>query len=458
MPRQPLVDSPDLPPYGQRSSERRREQNRIAQRQLRERRQQQDAAQTAELQRRQNEIERLTQIIQELRNENARLKNQNITRRRQSVIPISSVSRCLSTGTYGSMPNIFSQVPPPLDPNSTFHYERHSIDFGTLQRSNDKSYGNGLVANPFNMSDYKSADEQARCNTDFSDCDTNATSPVTSYCSILPLNPIASRERERLTSFSRLKKRTHQVSNDDEDFDYEWPPLKKMNSTAQLPSDSHDASLAPSWFSVPPTNVFKMSTPVIKPLVTSSTLELSPKQSSPINLDPSLPLSSFLPQSLLISPRAQSCGTFDSYSPHSPSISPILPHQIPLGDDNVSMQIRKSSTSGSSDTSISNSALSAVDGQSKFTPYNSHLMPFERISLTSQELLGMKPASSWESSSARVDCEEAQATQNSGRIVKFGSSPQPPHLHHLPTFDGSNSSIHPGSSLSPMALHMWGEV
>lgn len=95
MPRQPLVDRPGLPPYGQRSSERRKEQNRLAQRQLRQRRQQQEAAQALKLQQQQNEIRRLNRLITELQNENFTLKSQSTFRRRQSVIPISSLSRGL---------------------------------------------------------------------------------------------------------------------------------------------------------------------------------------------------------------------------------------------------------------------------------------------------------------------------------------------------------------------------
>ncbi|KAA1107295.1 hypothetical protein PGT21_009313 [Puccinia graminis f. sp. tritici] len=133
MPRQPLVDTPGLPPYGQRSSERRKEQNRIAQRQLRERRQQQEAAQALKLQQQQNEIRRLHRLITELRNENFTLRSQSHTRRRQSVIPISSLSR----GLVMSHPHPPTTTPGPMVPtlesacNKPF-LARHSIDYSSL--------------------------------------------------------------------------------------------------------------------------------------------------------------------------------------------------------------------------------------------------------------------------------------------------------------------------------------
>ncbi|PLW09971.1 hypothetical protein PCANC_13255 [Puccinia coronata f. sp. avenae] len=129
MPRQPLADTPGLPPYGQRSSERRKEQNRIAQRQLRERRQHQEAAQALKLQQQQNEIRRLHRLINELRNENFALRSQSHTRRRQSVIPISSLSRGLG---MSHAPATTTGPLPTLEPNCKPFLARHSIDYSSL--------------------------------------------------------------------------------------------------------------------------------------------------------------------------------------------------------------------------------------------------------------------------------------------------------------------------------------
>ncbi|WAQ92765.1 hypothetical protein PtA15_17A247 [Puccinia triticina] len=132
MPRQPLADTPGLPPYGQRSSERRKEQNRIAQRQLRERRQQQEAAQTLKLQQQQTEIRRLHHLITELRNENFTLRSQSHNRRRQSVIPISSLSRGLAI-SHPYPPAATAGRAPTLESNYTKPFlARHSIDNSSL--------------------------------------------------------------------------------------------------------------------------------------------------------------------------------------------------------------------------------------------------------------------------------------------------------------------------------------
>ncbi|KAI9609968.1 hypothetical protein H4Q26_006959 [Puccinia striiformis f. sp. tritici PST-130] len=120
MPRQPLEDTPGLPPYGKRSSERRKEQNRMAQRLLRERRQQQEAAQALKLLQQQNEIRRLERLITE---------SQSQTRRRQSVIPISSRSKSLA---MLHTPTTTSGAGTTLEPNYKPFLGRHSIDYSSL--------------------------------------------------------------------------------------------------------------------------------------------------------------------------------------------------------------------------------------------------------------------------------------------------------------------------------------
>ncbi|KAH9808192.1 hypothetical protein DFH28DRAFT_936339 [Melampsora americana] len=450
MPRQPLVDSPDLPPYGQRSSERRKEQNRIAQRQLRERRLQQDAAQAAELERRQNEIERLTRMVKELRDENTRLKNQGpgTARRRQSV-PISSLSRCLSGGTYGSASNIFSQGPSTLNPpSSVFHHERHSIDFGTLHRVNGTlSHPNTTKPDVVNIGDWSSEDDTIHCTTDLSDGERNATSPIGSYNSVLPANPNLTRERERCMSVSRPRKRSLQEVSDGEEEDhskFEFPHFKKTK----------DVSGAQSLFSLPPTeNVFKMSPTITKPIERMSTLEISPKQSSRTILDPNIPLTSFLPKTMLTNAKDNCSSFFEPYSPHSPSISPVASHRYPVGDDTFEnpAQIRKSSTSGSSDISIANSIISTSDLQYEYPPYFSHFMPFQPMIISPQDVLGLKSSNPWNFNSATQD--HSQNSQSSYQIPGpyFGfesrSSTQPEPAAISSAFDPSMNSIHPESSL-----------
>ncbi|KAI7961751.1 hypothetical protein MJO28_002240 [Puccinia striiformis f. sp. tritici] len=129
MPRQPLEDTPGLPPYGKRSSERRKEQNRMAQRLLRERRQQQEAAQALKLLQQQNEIRRLERLITDLRSENLTLRSQSQTRRRQSVIPISSRSKSLA---MLHTPTTTSGAGTTLEPNYKPFLGRHSIDYSSL--------------------------------------------------------------------------------------------------------------------------------------------------------------------------------------------------------------------------------------------------------------------------------------------------------------------------------------
>lgn len=448
MPRQPLVDSPDLPPYGQRSSERRKEQNRIAQRQLRERRLQQDAAQAAELQRRQNEIDRLTRTVQELRNENTRLKNQCIgtTRRRQSV-PISSLSRCFSGGTYGSASNIFSQGPSTLNPpSSIFHHERHSIDFGRLHRVNDPSpHPNSVKPDVVNIGDWSSEDDTIHGTTDLSDGDRNATSPMGSYTSVLPTNPNPTRERERYIPASRPRKRSlHEVGDDDDEEQsrFEFPHFKKTK----------DASGAQSLFSLPPTdNVFKMSSTITKPIATMNTLDLSPKQSSRTILDPAIPLTSFLPKTMLTNAKDHSSSFFEPYSPHSPSLSPVASHRYPVGDDTFenAAQIRKSSTSGSSDISIANSTISTSDLQYEYPPYFSHFMPFQPMTISPQDVLGLKSSNPWSFNSTTQEGSQP-AYQIPGSCFGFESrsAAQPEASTISSAVDPSISSIHPESSLS----------
>ncbi|KAI9618038.1 hypothetical protein KEM48_006978 [Puccinia striiformis f. sp. tritici PST-130] len=129
MPRQPLEDTPGLPPYGKRSSERRKEQNRMAQGLLRERRQQQEAAQALKLLQQQNEIRRLERLITDLRSENLTLRSQSQTRRRQSVIPISSRSKSLA---MLHTPTTTSGAGTTLEPNYKPFLGRHSIDYSSL--------------------------------------------------------------------------------------------------------------------------------------------------------------------------------------------------------------------------------------------------------------------------------------------------------------------------------------
>ncbi|EGG06907.1 uncharacterized protein MELLADRAFT_106403 [Melampsora larici-populina 98AG31] len=258
-----LVDSPDLPPCGQRSSE------------------------AAELDRRQNEIDRLTRMVQDIK------------------------------------PDVV------------------------------------------NIGDWSSKDDTIHRTTDLSDGDRNVTSPMFAYNSVLPSNPNLTRERERYIPVLRPRKRSLQEVSDGDDEErsrFEFPHLKKTKNS----------SGAPSLFSLPPTdNVFKMSSTITKPIATMCTLDLSSKQSSWSILDPTIPLTSFLPKTILTNAKDHSSSFFEPYSPHSPSISPVTSHRYPVGDvtfENAA-QIRESSTSGSSDISIANSTYSTSDLQYEYPSY-----------------------------------------------------------------------------------------
>ncbi|KAI9600283.1 hypothetical protein H4Q26_000062 [Puccinia striiformis f. sp. tritici PST-130] len=116
MPRQPLADTPGLPPYGQRSSERRKEQNRIAQRQLRERRQQQEAAQALKLQQQQNEIRRLYHCGT-----------------KTLPLGVKAIPGADNRGLALSHPPVTTSGPvSTLEPNYKPFLARHSIDYSSL--------------------------------------------------------------------------------------------------------------------------------------------------------------------------------------------------------------------------------------------------------------------------------------------------------------------------------------
>ncbi|POW09610.1 hypothetical protein PSHT_09075 [Puccinia striiformis] len=375
MPRQPLADTPGLPPYGQRSSERRKEQNRIAQRQLRERRQQQEAAQALKLQQQQNEIRRLYRLITELRHENFTLRSQSHTRRRQSRLGFVTPP-CNDIWTVST-----------LEPNYKPFLARHSIDYSSLHGAGidpaDTSHRlyEHKISKGWNCEDPRGLGFASQSRQP------GARSTVL-HPAQLAYDHQASRGAPRAPTC---------ISHDTEtptDLDSEKPCLVN-NFGAKVPSPRMSAAPATSkpptstWLSrnsTPPmgdvaAGVSPTSTWVNSPqkLEQSPRLNSVPKTGSLYFTPPSVNLASFWPAEPPTSPnKLGSYGDIDHVYPPTLSVVPSeffsASHPLMSGDR---IQLRKTSASGSSDA---NSIAPSSDNHSSLSTSSTTSFQFPFIS------------------------------------------------------------------------------
>ncbi|MBW0491332.1 hypothetical protein O181_031047 [Austropuccinia psidii MF-1] len=442
MPRQPLINKPGLPPYGQRSSERRKEQNRLAQRQLRERRQQQEVAQAQKIDQQHHEILRLHRIIRELSNQNLMMKNQSSFRRRQSVIPISSLSKGL-VPPHG--PSSFAGPSAPST-SSKLMYGRHSIDCSSSSvNTKDTHSALGRFNDSRLMRDWEREIEKGpRYEPAFKNinaCNTLSQKARLLFPQHIPCETMINHHTGQGNGCLR------QVIKEDLSQDEKMNNNMHSYDISSFTSSQEDSAAA--WVSISPTTSFS-ETPAptespthlfqtINPEALEKNCRLNSKTRSHQCFPVSVNLASFWPADPPLLFGNSDGFTASDLATFSPELITIAEQQTM----NTRPQPRKTSTSASSDTSTTNSILSNHETYSPLAAINPDSLDTQ---FPPQELLSLQSTCSQSPNFLQTSFAtpfDERVSQNSNSTIGFCSA-----LH----FTKSNDDTKPSASI-PLESH-----